>query len=113
MDEVVVVVGAGSIGPAIARRVGAGKHILLADLNEQTADAGAEVLRDAGSKRAPRAWMFEPPLGDCLDRDRHRRPSCESTCTALPWCWRSSARSSARAGRQSSSRLNPVTGCTP
>jgi NAD(P)-dependent dehydrogenase (short-subunit alcohol dehydrogenase family) len=48
MDEVVVVIGAGSIGQAIARRVGAGKHILLADLNEQTAAAGAEVLRDAG-----------------------------------------------------------------
>lgn len=31
MTSVIVLVGAGSIGQAIARRVGAGKHILLAD----------------------------------------------------------------------------------
>ncbi len=29
--EVIVVIGAGSIGQAIARRVSAGKHIVLAD----------------------------------------------------------------------------------
>ena len=32
MSQVIVVVGAGSIGQAIARRVSAGKHVLLADL---------------------------------------------------------------------------------
>ena len=31
MTDVTVVVGAGSIGQAIARRVGAGNHLLLAD----------------------------------------------------------------------------------
>jgi predicted dinucleotide-binding enzyme len=30
--KVIVVIGAGSIGQAIARRVSTGKHILLADL---------------------------------------------------------------------------------
>jgi len=45
---VVVVIGAGSIGQAIARRVGAGKHVLLADLDQQAADAAATVLLDAG-----------------------------------------------------------------
>jgi len=30
--QVVVLIGSGSIGIAIARRVGTGKHILLADL---------------------------------------------------------------------------------
>ena len=30
--DVVVVIGAGSIGQAIARRVSAGKHVVLADL---------------------------------------------------------------------------------
>ena len=30
--EVVVLVGSGQIGQAIARRVGAGRHIVLADL---------------------------------------------------------------------------------
>ncbi|MDO6416293.1 SDR family oxidoreductase [Sphingomonas sp. BIUV-7] len=46
--DVIVVVGAGSIGQAIARRVSAGKHVLLADLRIEAADAAAKVLNDAG-----------------------------------------------------------------
>jgi NAD(P)-dependent dehydrogenase (short-subunit alcohol dehydrogenase family) len=42
------VIGAGSIGQAIARRVGAGKHILLADLRQENSDAAAKVLSEAG-----------------------------------------------------------------
>jgi NAD(P)-dependent dehydrogenase (short-subunit alcohol dehydrogenase family) len=48
MSNVNVVIGAGSIGLAIARRVSAGKHVVLADLRQENADAGAAVLRDAG-----------------------------------------------------------------
>jgi NAD(P)-dependent dehydrogenase (short-subunit alcohol dehydrogenase family) len=48
MKNVIVVIGAGSIGLAIARRVSAGKHVLLADLRQQAADAAAQVLKDAG-----------------------------------------------------------------
>jgi len=48
MTNVVVVIGAGSIGQAIARRVSAGKHVLLADLREANAAAAAKVLSDAG-----------------------------------------------------------------
>jgi NAD(P)-dependent dehydrogenase (short-subunit alcohol dehydrogenase family) len=48
MTDVVVLIGAGSIGQAIARRVSAGKHVLLADLRQENADAAAEVLADAG-----------------------------------------------------------------
>ncbi len=48
MSEVIIVIGAGSIGQAIARRVSAGKHVVLADLQDENADAAAEVLRDAG-----------------------------------------------------------------
>ena len=48
MTDVIVVIGAGSIGQAIARRISAGKHVLLADLNQQNADAAAKVLNDAG-----------------------------------------------------------------
>ena len=48
MDEVVVVIGAGSIGQAIARRVSAGKRVVLADLRQSNVDAAAEVLRNAG-----------------------------------------------------------------
>lgn len=46
--NVIVVIGAGSIGQAIARRVGAGKHILLADLRQENNDAAAKILSEAG-----------------------------------------------------------------
>ena len=46
--QVVVVIGARSIGQAIARRVSAGKRVLLADLRQQNADAAAKTLHDAG-----------------------------------------------------------------
>jgi len=48
MTSVVVVIGAGSIGQAVARRVSAGKHVLLADLRQENADAAAKVLSEAG-----------------------------------------------------------------
>jgi NAD(P)-dependent dehydrogenase (short-subunit alcohol dehydrogenase family) len=48
MKSVVVVIGAGSIGQAIARRVSAGKHVLLADLREENARLAARTLDDAG-----------------------------------------------------------------
>jgi NAD(P)-dependent dehydrogenase (short-subunit alcohol dehydrogenase family) len=48
MSQVNVVIGAGSIGQAIARRVSAGKHVLLADLRQENADAAARVLKGAG-----------------------------------------------------------------
>ncbi|MFJ2684901.1 SDR family oxidoreductase [Pseudomonas sp. NPDC087342] len=48
LSKVIVVIGAGSIGQAIARRVSAGKHIVLADLKQENADAAAKVLLDAG-----------------------------------------------------------------
>jgi NAD(P)-dependent dehydrogenase (short-subunit alcohol dehydrogenase family) len=48
MTKVVVVIGPGSIGQAIARRVSAGKHVLLADLRQENADAAAKTLSDAG-----------------------------------------------------------------
>jgi NAD(P)-dependent dehydrogenase (short-subunit alcohol dehydrogenase family) len=48
MANVIVVIGAWSIGQAIARRVSAGKHVLLADLRKENADAAAKVLSDAG-----------------------------------------------------------------
>lgn len=46
--KVIVVIGAGSIGQAIVRRIGAGKHILLADLNETNAHKASVVLSEAG-----------------------------------------------------------------
>jgi NAD(P)-dependent dehydrogenase (short-subunit alcohol dehydrogenase family) len=43
-----VVIGAGSIGQAIARRTGAGKHVLLADFNETNLQNAKTALEDAG-----------------------------------------------------------------
>ena len=48
MKNVIIVVGPGQIGQAIARRVGVGKHILLADLRRENANAAAEVMGNAG-----------------------------------------------------------------
>jgi NAD(P)-dependent dehydrogenase (short-subunit alcohol dehydrogenase family) len=45
--DVVVVIGAGGIGVAIARRQGFGKTLLLADFNEKTLQSAAEELRGA------------------------------------------------------------------
>lgn len=46
--QVVVVIGAGQIGQAIARRVGVAKHIVVADRSEGNAGAAADVMRNAG-----------------------------------------------------------------
>jgi NAD(P)-dependent dehydrogenase (short-subunit alcohol dehydrogenase family) len=48
MKSVIVVIGAGQIGQAIARRVGVGKHVVLADMRQENANAAAEVLENAG-----------------------------------------------------------------
>ncbi|MCP1444867.1 NAD(P)-dependent dehydrogenase (short-subunit alcohol dehydrogenase family) [Pseudomonas sp. GGS8] len=48
LTKVIVVIGAGSIGQAIARRVSPGKHVVLADLKQENADAAAKVLFEAG-----------------------------------------------------------------
>ncbi|MBR0061919.1 MAG: SDR family NAD(P)-dependent oxidoreductase, partial [Selenomonadaceae bacterium] len=48
MKEVVVLVGTGSIGQAIARRVGAGKHVVLGDLKLEAAQAAAKIFDGAG-----------------------------------------------------------------
>jgi NAD(P)-dependent dehydrogenase (short-subunit alcohol dehydrogenase family) len=55
MNEVVIVIGAGSIGQAIARRVSAGKRVVLADLRQSNA-----VIHAAGvspSQAAPEAIL--------------------------------------------------------
>jgi len=48
MKEVIVVIGPGQIGQAIARRVGFGKHLVLADMRQDNAKSAATVLENAG-----------------------------------------------------------------
>jgi NAD(P)-dependent dehydrogenase (short-subunit alcohol dehydrogenase family) len=45
--EVIVVIGAGGIGLAIARRQGFGKTVLLADFNEEALKTAAESMRNS------------------------------------------------------------------
>lgn len=46
--NVIVVIGPGQIGQAIVRRVGVGKHVVLADKSEDNANAAALTLGNAG-----------------------------------------------------------------
>jgi NAD(P)-dependent dehydrogenase (short-subunit alcohol dehydrogenase family) len=50
--EVLVVIGVGGIGQAIARRQGCGKLVLLADFNEDTLEAAATRLETTGYRVA-------------------------------------------------------------
>ena len=46
--KVVVLIGAGAIGQAIAKRVSAGKHILISDIKIENAEVAAKTLTNAG-----------------------------------------------------------------
>lgn len=46
--EVLVVIGVGGMGQAIARRIGSGKTVLLADYNDQTLHTAADALAADG-----------------------------------------------------------------
>lgn len=48
MKNILVVIGPGQIGQAIARRIGVGKHIVLADVRPESANAAAEIMGNAG-----------------------------------------------------------------
>jgi hypothetical protein len=57
--DVAVVIGAGGIGQAIARRQGSGKLVLLADLNEQVLKSATEALEAGGHEATTRRWMCQ------------------------------------------------------
>ena len=59
MKEVVVLVGTGSIGQAIARRVGAGKHIVLGDLKLEAAQAAKKFLKAQALKLQQSPLTFQ------------------------------------------------------
>src|SRR4051794_12684728 len=60
--NVLVVIGAGSIGLAIARRTGAGKHVLLADFNETNLQ-NAKTAREAAAPPASTRGAGVPAAG--------------------------------------------------
>ena len=76
MTDVIVVIGAGSIGQAIARRVSAGKHVLLGNLRQPNANAAAKVLIDAA---------FEVTTRTIEVSSRASVHALVETATALGW----------------------------
>lgn len=119
MSEVVVVIGAGLIGQAIARRVSAGKHVVLSDLHQENADAAADVLSNAGfdvstvtvdvssrhsihdlvetARSLARLRASSMQRASRPARPR-RRPSSPLICMAPQWCSRNSGTSLRAAG---------------
>ncbi len=53
MTEVTVVFGAGGIGQAIARRISSGRHIVVANHSQNSADKAANLLSNAGFETTP------------------------------------------------------------
>lgn len=76
MKEVIVVVGPGSIGQAIARRVGVGRHLLLADVRAENAAAAARILGEAG-------FDVSATTVDIASRDSIRALVALATATGL------------------------------
>ena len=64
-DQVVVVIGAGGVGSAIARRQSPGKSLLLADFSEKTLKAAADELTGLGLR-------VTTQIVDVSDRDSVR-----------------------------------------
>lgn len=48
MKDVTVVIGAGGIGQAIARRISSGRHVVVANHTQESAEAAADLLERAG-----------------------------------------------------------------
>ncbi|MDE1186557.1 MAG: SDR family oxidoreductase [Pantoea sp.] len=70
--DIVVIIGAGGIGQAIARRQGFGKTLLLADFNAQTLQQAAEQLLAAG-------YRVETQDVDVTSRDSVQRLAAYAT----------------------------------
>ncbi len=70
--DVVVVLGPGQIGQAIARRVGIGKTVVLADRNPANAEAAAKTLADVG-------YRARAETVDIADREAVRRLAALAT----------------------------------
>jgi saccharopine dehydrogenase-like NADP-dependent oxidoreductase len=77
MKSVIVVIGPGPIGQAIARRVGAGKHVLLADLRAENAKAAADVMSNAGFEVSTATVDISSPRASRSTSSPVRRRSSE------------------------------------
>ena len=58
MKDVMIVVGAGQISMAIARRMGYGKKIILGDKNIDHALSIGKIMDEAGLMWKPMKWTY-------------------------------------------------------
>ena len=80
MKDVMLVMGAGQISMAIARRVGFGMKIILGDRNKENVDAIAKIMNDAG-------FDVEPLEADLSSRESIQKMIAEGRNTALSLKW--------------------------
>jgi NAD(P)-dependent dehydrogenase (short-subunit alcohol dehydrogenase family) len=62
--DVVVIIGAGGLGLAAARRIGVGRHIVVADLPGERLDFAAELMRSTGHQYT--AWPTDAADPDAV-----------------------------------------------
>ena len=86
MPQILVVIGAGSIGQATARRVGAGKHVLLADLNTDNVQAAATTLDNSGF--TVRTATVDVPSRASVEARAQEAAALGEVCGLDPRRWR-------------------------
>jgi NAD(P)-dependent dehydrogenase (short-subunit alcohol dehydrogenase family) len=94
-SEVIVIIGAGGIGQAIARRQGYGKTVFFADIDDTVLKDAVAALEHASYKVVNQSVdvtsrASSTPLA--FRRTWPQRRRCwRSICTASPWCLRNSS----------------------
>ena len=69
-NDVIVIVGSGGMGVAIAHRLGSGRTLVLADLNSDNLDAATRVFGVAGN---PISHSLSPLMHNTAFRREHVR----------------------------------------
>ena len=80
MKQVMLWAGAGQIGMAIARRIGAGMKIVVGDKKPENAQAAAKIMQEAG-------FDVVPTEMDLSSRDSIRSFVAEGRSTVPSICW--------------------------
>ena len=101
VTEVVVVIGAGSIGQAIARRVSAGQHVLLADLRLDNAESASTAVSPP-----PTSTATSTPLDTYQPKNTDSQPERTGGPGRSPGTRSSRVRSCAMRRRQDSLRAS-------
>ena len=77
MKEVSGLIGTGSIGQAIIRRVSSGRHVVLADYNTTNAERVVETLENGGCTAS--YWYGDLQYLKVTHRTAHRRLKFSAT----------------------------------